>query len=115
MGRDCANVRGKGLRFLFATTSLPDVVTITYFILLCCVNLCTDVPQHSISTASRNLPHLTQKIARIFGGEATPPGTLTGSLTTKNSYLPVSLQCFPSASRSKSSPMGMPQPASITS
>lgn len=58
---------------------------------------------------------LPQKIARIFGGLATPAGTFTGSLTTKNSYRPVSLQCFPNASRSNSSPIGIPQPASMTS
>lgn len=58
---------------------------------------------------------IPQKIARIFGGLATPAGTFTGSLTTKNSYRPVSLQCFPSASRSNSSPIGIPQPASMTS
>jgi hypothetical protein len=56
-----------------------------------------------------------QKIANMLGGDATPPGTLTGSLTTKNSYRPVSLQCFPKASKSNSSPIGMPQPASMTS
>lgn len=46
---------------------------------------------------------------------ATPPGTLHGSLTTKKLHLFSRLHCAASASRSNSSPMGMPQPARRTS
>lgn len=43
---------------------------------------------------------------------ATPPGTLQTSLDTKNDHRLTSLQCSASFSRSKSSPMGSPQPES---
>jgi hypothetical protein len=46
---------------------------------------------------------------------ATPPGTLHGSLVTKKLQRPSALHFTDSASRSKSSPIGQPQPASRTS
>jgi hypothetical protein len=59
--------------------------------------------------------HPIQKMAKIFGGLATPPGTFTTSLVTKKFHLSSFAQCSASFSRSKSSPIGQPQPASRTS
>jgi hypothetical protein len=46
---------------------------------------------------------------------ATPPGTLHTSLVTKKLHRPTCLQCSASFSKSKSSPIGQPQPARSTS
>lgn len=40
-------------------------------------------PLHSLQSTTRT----PQKMAKIFGGLATPPGTLHGSLLTKNDHL----------------------------
>jgi hypothetical protein len=57
----------------------------------------------------------TQKIAKIFGGLATPPGTLQTTLVTKKLHRFSFLQCSANFSRSKSSPIGIPHPARRTS
>ncbi|HEV7736721.1 MAG TPA: hypothetical protein VGO47_05025 [Chlamydiales bacterium] len=46
-----------------------------------------------------------QNMAAAFGGEATPPKTLSGQEEKKNVYLPVSFATSAKASTSKNSPM----------
>jgi hypothetical protein len=56
-----------------------------------------------------------QKIAKILGGLATPPGTLQTSLVTKKLHLFSFLQYSANFSKSNSSPIGIPHPANSTS
>jgi hypothetical protein len=56
--------------------------------------------------------HPSQKNASAFGGDATPPGTFMGALVKKNVYRPSLLATSLNLSRSHSSPIGIPQPAS---
>lgn len=54
-------------------------------------------------------------MATAPGGLATPPGTSSGTLANMNDHLCASLHLTASGSRSKLSPMGMPQPLRNTS
>lgn len=56
-----------------------------------------------------------QKIAKIFGGLATPPGTLHGSLVMKKLHRPSLAHVSARPSSQNSSPMGVPKPARSTS
>jgi hypothetical protein len=78
---------------------------------------CIWIPEMSLNSPSaiQRSFYTIQNMAKIFGGLATPPGTLTTSLVTKKLHLFSFAQCSPSFSRSKSSPIGQPQPARRTS
>lgn len=73
------------------------------------------VPPTKAQTPPFCPPPPSQKIANTFGGLATPPGTLHGSLLTKKLQRPSRLHVSASVSSQNSSPMGQPKPASSTS
>lgn len=50
-------------------------------------------------------------MATAFGGLATPPGTLKGTLDKKKLHLPISLHFSASFSRLNNSPISIPHPA----
>src|SRR5688572_29998456 len=56
-----------------------------------------------------------QKMAKMFGGLATPPSTWQGSLVTKKLHLFSARHFSANFSRWNSSPMGQPHPANNTS
>ena len=65
--------------------------------------------------ANNSTPCGFQKMAKMLGGLATPPGTQQGSLTTKKLHRFSAAHLSASFSRSNSSPIGQPHPASRTS
>lgn len=56
-----------------------------------------------------------QNTATAFGGLPTPPITFNGSLLTKKVHLLCFLHCSARSSKSNSSPIGIPKPASMYS
>lgn len=86
---------------VFATTSPTDIDTI----LRKSPELNALPHSHSTSMHEEKPP---QKIAKMFGGLATPPGTLHGSLATKKLHRPSVAQRSARPSSQNSSPMGHP-------